>query len=91
MDRAATSRTIAQPIQFNTHNSVTTRTIRSRLQWSGMSARHPLLRLPLTGSHRQLRRQWCDKQRKWTTEWNDIVFTDEYRFCLQHHGGWIPL
>ncbi|GFV40137.1 transposable element Tcb1 transposase [Trichonephila clavipes] len=52
-----------------------------------MSARLPLLRLHLTGNHRHLRRQWCDERRTWTTEWNDIVFTGEYRFCLQHHDG----
>ncbi|KFM68277.1 Transposable element Tc3 transposase, partial [Stegodyphus mimosarum] len=23
----------------------------------------------------------------WTAEWNEIVFTDESRFCLQHHDG----
>lgn len=87
MDRAATSRTIAQQIQSVTHHSVSARTIRRRLQQSGMSARRPLLRLPLTGNHRRLRRQWCDERRTWTTEWNDIVFTDESRFCLQHHDG----
>ncbi|GFS79498.1 transposable element Tc3 transposase [Trichonephila clavipes] len=52
-----------------------------------MSARRSLLRLPLTGNHRCLRRHWCDERRTWTTEWNDIVFSDEYRFCLQHHDG----
>lgn len=85
MDRAALSRTIAQQIQSVTHHSVSARTIRRRLQQSGMSARRPLLRLPLTGNHRRLRRQWCDERRTWTAEWNDIVFTNESRFCLQHH------
>ncbi|GFV95778.1 transposable element Tcb1 transposase [Trichonephila clavipes] len=42
MDRAATLRTIAQ----QTHHSVSARTNRRRLQQRGMSARHPLLRLP---------------------------------------------
>ncbi|GFX20540.1 transposable element Tc1 transposase [Trichonephila clavipes] len=56
---------------------------------SGMSVRRSLLRLTLTGNFRRLRHQWCDERRKWRTEWNDIVFTDESRFCMQHHGGWI--
>ncbi|GFW62920.1 transposable element Tcb1 transposase [Trichonephila clavipes] len=51
-----------------------------------MSARRPLLHLPLTGNHRRLHRQWCNERLTWTTEW-DIVFTDESRFCLQHHDG----
>ncbi|GFX29452.1 transposable element Tc1 transposase [Trichonephila clavipes] len=50
-----------------------------------MPARHSLLCLPLTGNYKRLRRQWCDERRIWTTEWNDIVFTDESHFCLQHH------
>ncbi|GFV52229.1 transposable element Tcb1 transposase [Trichonephila clavipes] len=87
MDRAATSRTIVQQIQSVTHHSVSVRTIRRRLQKSGMSARRPLLCSPLSGNHRRLHRQWCDERGTWTTEWNDIVFTDESRFCLQHHNG----
>ncbi|GFX00224.1 hypothetical protein TNCV_297131 [Trichonephila clavipes] len=47
MDRAATSRAIAQLILSVTHHSVTALTTRRRLQQSGMYARHPLLRLPL--------------------------------------------
>ena len=86
-DRSATSRTIAQHIQSVPHHPVSARTIRRRLQQSGLSARRPLLRLPLTQNHRRLRRQWCDERRMWTAEWNEIVFTDESRFCLQHHDG----
>ncbi|GFV64962.1 transposable element Tcb1 transposase [Trichonephila clavipes] len=55
-----------------------------------MSARRPL-RLPLTGHHRNLRRNLYDELQKWTKIWNDIVFTDESRFCLQHHDGRIRL
>ncbi|GFU44075.1 transposable element Tcb1 transposase [Trichonephila clavipes] len=65
-----------------------------RLQQSGISARHPLLPLPLTGNQRRLCSQWCNERWTWTTEWNDmewndILFTDEFRFCLQRHGGGI--
>ncbi|GFV33477.1 transposable element Tcb1 transposase [Trichonephila clavipes] len=52
-----------------------------------MSARRPLIRLFLTGSQRRLCRQWGDERRTCTTEENDIVFTDESRFCLQHRDG----
>ncbi|GFU07144.1 transposable element Tcb1 transposase [Trichonephila clavipes] len=58
IDRAATSRTIAQQIKSVMHHWVSTRTIRRRLQQSGMSARRPLLHLPLIGNHRCLCRQW---------------------------------
>ncbi|GFV46302.1 transposable element Tcb1 transposase [Trichonephila clavipes] len=88
-DRSATSRTIAQHIESVTHHSVSTRTIRRRLQQSDLSAKRPLLGLPLMQNHRRLRRQWCDERRMWATEWNEVVFTDESRICLQHHDGWI--
>ncbi|GFV07184.1 transposable element Tcb1 transposase [Trichonephila clavipes] len=56
-DRSVTSRTVAQYIESVTHHSVSARTIRRRLQQSGLSARLPLLGLPLTQNHRRLRRQ----------------------------------
>ncbi|GFW57022.1 transposable element Tcb1 transposase [Trichonephila clavipes] len=86
-DRSVTSRTVAQHIESVTHHSVSARTIRRRLQQSGMSARCPLLGLPLTQNHKRLLRQWCNKRRMWVAEWNEVVFTDESRICLQHHDG----
>ncbi|GFU02611.1 transposable element Tcb1 transposase [Trichonephila clavipes] len=62
MDRSVTSRTVAQHIESVTHHSVSARTIRRRLQQSGLSARRPLLGLPLTQNHRRLRRQWCGER-----------------------------
>ncbi|GFU69149.1 transposable element Tcb1 transposase [Trichonephila clavipes] len=49
-----TSRNVAQHIESVTHHSVSARTIRRRLQQSGLSARRTLLGLPLTKSHRRL-------------------------------------
>ncbi|GFX29093.1 transposable element Tcb1 transposase [Trichonephila clavipes] len=88
-DHSVTSRSVVQHIESVTHHSVSARTIRSRLQHSGLSARRPLLGLPLTQNHRRLRHQSCDKRRIWAAEWNKVVFTDESRICLQHHDGWI--
>ncbi|GFS95977.1 transposable element Tcb1 transposase [Trichonephila clavipes] len=68
---------------------MTASTIRRRLQQSGLSARRPLLGLPLTQNHRRLRRQRCNERRMWVAEWNEVVFTNESRICLQHHDGWI--
>ncbi|GFS98017.1 transposable element Tcb1 transposase [Trichonephila clavipes] len=84
---SVTSRTVAQHIESVMHHSVSARTIRRRLQQSGLSARHPLLGLPLTQNHRRLHLQWCDERRMWVAEWNEVVFTDESRICLQHHDG----
>ncbi|GFW93705.1 transposable element Tcb1 transposase [Trichonephila clavipes] len=44
-------------IEYVRHHSVSARNIRRRLQQSGLSARRPLLGLPLTQNHRRLRRQ----------------------------------
>ncbi|GFU94319.1 transposable element Tcb1 transposase [Trichonephila clavipes] len=84
-DRSVASRTVARHIESVTHHSVSARTIRRRLQLSGLSARRPLLGLPLTQNHRRLRRQWCDEKSMWAAEWNEVVFTDESRIRLQHH------
>ncbi|GFX65583.1 transposable element Tcb1 transposase [Trichonephila clavipes] len=87
-DHSVQSRTIAQHIDSVTHHSESApRTIRRRLQQSGLSARRPLLGLPLTQNHRRLLRQWCDERRIWVAEWREVVFTDESRICLQHHDG----
>ncbi|GFW82061.1 transposable element Tc3 transposase [Trichonephila clavipes] len=86
-DRSVTSRTVAQRIECVTHHSVSACTVRRRLQLSDLSAKRPLLGLPLTQNHRRLRHQWCVERRMWVAEWNEIAFTDESRICLQHHDG----
>ncbi|GFW22281.1 transposable element Tcb1 transposase [Trichonephila clavipes] len=62
-----------------------------RMRHSGLSARRPLLGLPLTQNHRRLHRQWCDERRMWVAEWNEVVFIDESRICLQHHDDRIQV
>ncbi|GFU70143.1 transposable element Tcb1 transposase [Trichonephila clavipes] len=58
-----------------------------RIAQSGLSTRRPLLGLPFKQNHRRLRCQWCNERRLWLAEWNEVVFTDESRICLQHHVG----
>ncbi|GFV90935.1 transposable element Tcb1 transposase [Trichonephila clavipes] len=64
-DRPITFRTVAQHIESVTHHSVSARNIRRHLQQNGLSARRPLLGLPLMQNYRRLRHQWCDKRRTW--------------------------
>ncbi|GFW22491.1 transposable element Tcb1 transposase [Trichonephila clavipes] len=66
--RSLTSRTVALHIESVTHRSVSACTIRRRLQKSGLSARRPLLGLPLTQNHRRLRRQWHNERRMWAAK-----------------------
>ncbi|GFX18281.1 transposable element Tcb1 transposase [Trichonephila clavipes] len=56
--KAVTDRSVAQHIESVTHHSMFAGTIQRRLQQSGLSARRPLLGLPLMQNHRHLRRQW---------------------------------
>ncbi|GFV24169.1 transposable element Tcb1 transposase [Trichonephila clavipes] len=89
MDRSVTSRTVAHHIESVMHHSIQCLRIPfdAILQQSGLSAKRPLLGLPLTQNHRRLRRQWCDERRMWVAEWNEVVFTKESRICLQPHDG----
>ncbi|GFW80031.1 transposable element Tcb1 transposase [Trichonephila clavipes] len=64
-DRSVKSRNVVQKIEFVIHHSVSAGAIRRRLQQSALSARCPLLRLPLTQDHIRLRRQWCGGRRMW--------------------------
>ncbi|GFV01256.1 transposable element Tcb1 transposase [Trichonephila clavipes] len=57
-NRSVTYRTVEQHIESVTHHSVSARTIRRRLQQSGLSARRPLLDLPLTQNQRRIYHQW---------------------------------
>ncbi|PRD32916.1 UNVERIFIED_CONTAM: tc3a [Trichonephila clavipes] len=69
-----------------TDHSVTSRTIAHHIEsvtHHSVSARS-LLGLPLMQNHRH---QWLDERRMWAAEWNDVVYTDESRICLQHHDG----
>ncbi|GFS95197.1 transposable element Tcb1 transposase [Trichonephila clavipes] len=80
--QCATSREDRQIVRM----AMTDRSVTSRTQ-SGLSAKRQLLGIPLMQNHRRLRHQWCDERRMWVVEWNEVVFTDEPRLCLQHHDG----
>ncbi|GFT22996.1 transposable element Tcb1 transposase [Trichonephila clavipes] len=56
---------------------VSTRTVRKRFQQLGLSARGPLLRLPLTIQHSERRRLWGTERQSWIQKWHNVVF-----FCL---------
>ncbi|PRD26952.1 UNVERIFIED_CONTAM: hypothetical protein NCL1_36684 [Trichonephila clavipes] len=90
-DHSTTSGTVAQHIESVKHHSVSARNIQRRLQQSRLSTKRPLLGLPLTQNHRRLHHQWCDERRMRTAKWNEVVFTDESRICLQHRDGQIPV
>ena len=56
---------------------VSTKTIRTSLHKLGL----------LTDDQMQNRLNWCTERREWSTkEWNEIVWSDESRFCLFNDG-----
>ncbi|GFX54199.1 transposable element Tcb1 transposase [Trichonephila clavipes] len=62
---------------------VSSRTIRRLLAEGHFGSWRPLRVLPLTPTHRRLRLEWCRARGNWTVaEWNQGVFSDEYRFNL---------
>ncbi|GFX39284.1 transposable element Tcb1 transposase [Trichonephila clavipes] len=89
-DHSVTSRTVTHHIESVTHHSVSARTIRHRLQQSGLSARRPLLGLPLTQNHRRLRRQWCNERRMIMRDhiWHSLIVQ---RFFVNHQIELLPL
>ncbi|GFV03678.1 transposable element Tcb2 transposase [Trichonephila clavipes] len=51
---------------------------------SNLESNSPFLEIPLTPEHRQLcLLQWCQARSMWNvTDWQKVVFSDEYRFIL---------
>ncbi|GFY08048.1 transposable element Tc1 transposase [Trichonephila clavipes] len=50
---------------------------------ANLKSKCPFRALPLTPEHRQLRLQWCQARSMWNvTDWQKVVFSDEYRFVL---------
>lgn len=86
-DRTATSTVLAQQWGAAVGRRMSASTVRRRLISRGLMARVPLLRIPLTQNHRRLRLQWAHQHQQWQAEWQQVVFSDESRFNLQHHDG----
>lgn len=80
----ATSTDILRHVQDALDAPVSTRTIIRRLAAGGLHSWRPLRRLPLSQHHRRLRLRWCRDRATWTSEWHNVVFSDESRFCLSN-------
>ncbi|GFV13697.1 transposable element Tcb2 transposase [Trichonephila clavipes] len=62
---------------------MSSRKIRKRLAEGHLESGRPLSTLPLTPTYRRLRLDWCHARENWTAaEWNQVVFSDEFRFNL---------
>ncbi|GFU68225.1 transposable element Tcb1 transposase [Trichonephila clavipes] len=61
---------------------IPTRTISRRLVESGLPSRRPFRTLALTPQRISARLEWCRARATWMTEWRNVVFSDESRFCF---------
>ncbi|GFW87678.1 uncharacterized protein TNCV_4486431 [Trichonephila clavipes] len=63
-------------------------TISRHLAEANLKSKHHFRALPLTPEHRQLRLLWCQARSMWyVTDWQNTVFSDEYRFVLGTDGN----
>ena len=67
---------------------ISTQMVRNRLHASGLHARKPAVRPPLTARHRNCRLQFTRHHANWgVRRIRPVLFTDESRFCLDFHDG----
>ena len=86
--RCMIAETIARQLQVATRTRASGQTIRRRLHTRTLWARKPCAAVPLTRRHRQARLNWTRIHRRWTQrQWNNVLFTDESRFNLEHSDG----
>ncbi|GFV62188.1 transposable element Tc1 transposase [Trichonephila clavipes] len=65
--------------------AIVPQTISRYLAEANLKSKHPFRALPLTPEHRQLRLQRCQARSMWNvTDWQKVVFSDEYRFDLAY-------
>ncbi|GFX53129.1 transposable element Tcb2 transposase [Trichonephila clavipes] len=77
----ASSAAIQAQVAPSVRAPVSSRTIRRSLAEGHLGSRHSLHVLPLTPTHRRILLQWCHARGNWTAaEWNQVVFSVEYRF-----------
>ncbi|GBM69406.1 hypothetical protein AVEN_158714-1 [Araneus ventricosus] len=70
-------------IQSDVEVPVVPQTISRRLAEANLQPKRPVRILPLTPKHRRLRLQWCHARARWNaTDWQNVVFNDEYRFVF---------
>lgn len=79
---------LASRLYTTTGTRVTAQTIRNRLNSEGLNGRRPYVGIPLTAEHARNRVNWATIHRRWRQgQWNNVLFSDESRFCVQFADG----
>ncbi|GFT88963.1 transposable element Tcb1 transposase [Trichonephila clavipes] len=74
---------IRSTIRADVDVAIVPQTISRHLAEANLESKHPFRALPLTSEHRQLRLQRCQARSMWNvTDWQNVVFGDEFRFVL---------
>lgn len=79
-DRAMSLDELTNKFQENLNISISRNTIRSALHELGYYGRVAKKKPLVSEKNRRKRLFWCYKRRKWTSEWNQVIFSDESRF-----------
>ena len=78
----------AREIPGRNNPRISAQTVRNRLRGYGLRARRPYKGLELTPARRRARRDWVTTHGRWTLQqWNNVLFTDESRFCIDNPDG----
>lgn len=80
----STARRLQQGLQNATGKRVSDQTVRNRLKEAGIKSYRPLRRIAITANHRRLRLAWANERIEENFIWDDVLFTDESRFCLHN-------
>ncbi|GFY03691.1 transposable element Tcb2 transposase [Trichonephila clavipes] len=71
-----------------TCTTVSTQTVRNRLDGVGQYARRPMVCVRLTSRHRRDRRVWATEHVNWRrNEWSNVLFSDESRFSVHPNNS----
>ncbi|GFU82301.1 transposable element Tcb2 transposase [Trichonephila clavipes] len=74
---------LQQQLRSATGTTVSTQTVRNRLNGVGLHARRPMVCVRLTSRHRRDRREWATEHVNWgRNEWSNVLFSDESRFSV---------
>ncbi|GFT05056.1 transposon Tf2-9 polyprotein [Trichonephila clavipes] len=78
MNRRTTAQQVANQFLAASGKQISRKTVARRLRGGGLSARRPVVCVPLTRQHRTARLQWCREHHNWTKQdWACVLFSDE--------------
>lgn len=87
-DRFRTATQTARETPGRHQPRISANTVRRRLRSRDLHARRPVRGMVLTAERRQNRARWARQHRPWTLrDWNNVLFTDESRFCQSRADG----